>query len=171
MYTEQFEVDYFENLAKSLSDLNHTPTKPHFFLNLETGTGFEELKIALAGKVFTPCLVLDESEIDSDGPNGQKNTIVGGFVILEKFTPKDLKEMRQARIKTKQIARKAINKMKRDTMIQYGEESALLANNAIQIGTIKQYPSPIILGNLIGWCVEFTWIIPDDINYGKDDFF
>jgi len=171
MYTEQFEVDYFENLAKSLADLNHTPSKPHFFLNLETGTGFEELKIALGGKVFTPCLVLDESEIDSDGSNGQKNTITGGFVILEKFTPKDMKEMRQARIKTKQIARKAINKMKRDANIQFGEESALLASNAIQIGSIKQYPSPIILNHLIGWCVEFTWIIPDDITYGKDDFY
>ena len=170
MYTEQFEVEYFENLAKSLADLNHTPTKPHFFLNLETGTGFEELRLALNGKVFTPCLVLDESEIDSDGSNGQKITITGGFAILEKFTPTNTKEMRQARFKAKQIARKVINKMKRDTLIQFGEDSALLAANTIQIGVIKQYPSPIILNSLIGWCVEYTWIIPDDITFGKDDF-
>lgn len=170
MYTEEFEVEYFENLAKSLVDLNHSSSKPHFFFNLETGSGLTEIQNAMRGQLFTPCMILDESELDSDGTNSQKLNLNGGFTILESFTPSNVKQMREARSKAKRIARKIINKMRRDSIIQYGEESALLSSHAIQIGEIKQYPSPIILNTLLGWCVEFTWIIPADLSYGKDDF-
>jgi hypothetical protein len=171
MYSEELYTQYFEGLAASLNDLNHTDAKPHFFMNNETGNGFDELSKAIGGKLQLPCLALDEEEIDSDGSSsGQKVNIIGGFAILDKVDPGDIKSFRIARNKTKRIARKIINKMKRDSRQSFDDESPLLAANAIQLGEIRQYPTPVILKTLAGWAVEFKWLVPEDISFGAEDF-
>ena len=171
MYTEEFYTEYFEGLARNLSDIGHTDRREHFFFNNETGNGLDELKKAIGGRLNLPALVLEEEELEDDGSAaGSKATIVGGFSVLDKFDPGDIKTLRQTRNKTKRIARKLVAKMKRDSRANFDEESPLLLANAIQLGEIKQYPTPVILNQLAGWSVEFKWIMPFDINFGKNDF-
>lgn len=171
MYSEELYTDYFESLASSLSDLNHSELRPHFFINNETGKGLTELQNAIGGTLETPCLVLDEEDIESDGSGaGQKVNLVGGFAILDRIDPGDIASFRQVRNRTKRIARKIIQKMKRDSRASFDEDSPLLLANAIQIGEIRQYPTPIFFGLLSGWMVEFKWLLPEDINFGIEDF-
>jgi hypothetical protein len=170
MYSEELYQQYFEALAASCVDIGHAPGREHFFMNMETGTGLSELKAALKSRLRVPAMVLDECELDSDGSSGQKMTITGAFSILDKITPDDITTVREARRKSKIIARKIVNKMKRDSHMQFGESSSLLLAHAIHLGEIKQYPTPIILDSLAGWSVEFTWLVPDDITYGINDF-
>ncbi len=171
MYTEELYQSYFEDLAVSLADLSHTPAKEHFFINSETGDGLKELSDALGGRLCMPALVLDEAEIESDGSTpGQKMLIMGGFVVLDRVDPGNIRDLRRARLKCQKIARKLINKMKRDSRANFDEDSPLLLANAIQLGQISQSPTPIILKQLAGWAVEFQWLIPEDITYGTTDF-
>lgn len=170
MYSEELYQQYFEALATSCVDIGHAPGKEHFFMNMETGTGLSELETALRSRLQLPVMVLDECELDSDGSDGQKMTITGAFSILDKINPQDINTVRQARQKCKAISRKIVNKMKRDSRMQFGEESTLLTANAIQLGEVRQYPTPVLLKSLAGWSVEFTWSVPDDITYGMNDF-
>lgn len=171
MYSEELYISYFEDLAIRLIDLGHTQQAPHFFMNHETGNGLKELDMAIGGKLKMPVLVLDEQELHSDGSSmGQKQNISGGFAILDKFEPGNMNDLRRVRIKTQQIARKLINKMKRDSRASFDEESPLLLAHAIQVGEIQQYGTPIILNQLAGWAVEFTWLTADDISFGINDF-
>ncbi len=171
MYTEEFYTEYFDGLARSLSDIGHTDRREHFFINNETGNGLKELQNAIGGRLNLPALVLDEQDLEDDGSGGGgKVSLVGGFTVLDKFDPGDIKTFRQTRITAQRIARKLIAKMKRDSRASFDEDSPLLAANAIQLGEIKQYATPVILNTLAGWSVEFRWIMPFDINFGKDDF-
>lgn len=172
MYTEEFYTDYFEGLARNLSDIGHTDRHEHFFFNNETGNGLDELKKAVGGRLNLPALVLDEQELEDDGSGaGGKVSIIGGFTVLDKFDPQDFKSLRLARIRAQRIARKLVARMKRDSRANFDEESPLLLANAIQLGEIKQYPTPVILNQLAGWSVEFKWIMPFDINFGAGDFY
>lgn len=171
MYSEELYNDYFEGLAGSLADIGHRPGKEHFFINNETGKGLNELEKAIGGRLNLPALVLDEPELESDGSaSGQKVSILGGFVVLDKIDPADIKSLRAARSKTQKIARKLVNKMKRDSRASFDEGSPLLLANAIQLGEIHQHPTPIILNMLAGWAVEFSWLVPEDIRFGMEDF-
>jgi len=171
MYSEELYNDYFEGLAGSLADIGHRPGKEHFFINNETGKGLNELEKAIGGRLNLPALVLDEPELESDGSaSGQKVMVLGGFVVLDKIDPADIKSLRTARSKTQKTARKLINKMKRDSRASFDEASPLLMANAIQLGEIHQHPTPIILNMLAGWAVEFTWLVPEDIRFGMEDF-
>ncbi|GAB2780345.1 hypothetical protein GCM10027275_24860 [Rhabdobacter roseus] len=170
MYSGNLYETYFRGLAEKLADLGHTEAKPRFWVNHELGS-LSELNAALRSNLRVPALVLEVEELDTDGSGtGQKVSLVGGFTVLDKVQSANALSVRDVRHKTKTIARKLVNRMKRDSRAMYNEESTLLLANAIQLGNIKQYPAPLILNEFTGWCVEFEWLVPDDISFGMGDF-
>jgi len=167
MYTEELYIDYFEDLAGRVPEINHSPAQPKFWINFEEGS-IEELEAALRSKLQFPCLVIDEQMLESNGGSGQKITLQGGFAVLGKYPHKNPEALRALRLSTMRIARKVIAQMKRDTTAAFGQSDIL--NKVVQIGKIKQRPTPVILNVATGWAVEFEWILADDITFGMDDY-
>lgn len=165
MFTTEFYTDYFEDIATRLVDIGHAKSSPRFWMNMESNS-HKELEQALRNKLEFPCLVLDEALIVSDGGAGPKITIKGGFAVLERY--QNGSAIRELRSRTTNIVQKIVAKMKRDANFAFSENAPLAP--FVQIGTISQYPTPIILNIATGWAVEFEWIMPENITYGMDDF-
>lgn len=166
MYTPDFYIQYFESIARRLNDLSHTDTTPRFWINMDSGN-INELSNALNNQVRFPCLVLDEQLVESSGSLAQKMIIRGGFAILERYSSKEDKHfIREKRTRTMEIAQKILIKMKLDAHEIAGE----LSGNAITIGNIHQYPTPIILNIAAGWAVEFEWVVAEDLSFGMNDW-
>ncbi|AFD05956.1 hypothetical protein [Solitalea canadensis] len=116
MDNESVYINYFENAAVKLKELQHSPEKPCFF-HLPNRYDLAEMDEAIRSSAKETVMLLDAYESDLSEASGDNNieVINAAFYIIERSDSRDLTSIKATRSRCAIIGNKVIAKLRKDS--------------------------------------------------------
>lgn len=166
---DEFQEEYFREMARRL--FGHTEHQPSYFFNNEI-EDISELQAAISNKtVRLPALIVDAfDDALTTVSDRHRNEISFNITVVDYFKPGSPGDLKKARRKCRDAARKIVLKMLRDT---YQKGESLLYSNHVFVANKNHIPGMYlgqIQGIYTGWTYEIDWFVPADLSEGLHDF-
>lgn len=165
---DEFQEEYFRLIAVRL--LGHTDTNQCYFFNNDIEEASEIQAAIINNQLRLPALIVDAfDDTISESSDHLRNEISFNITVIDFFTPGNATELKQIRRKCRNLARKVVYKMLRDT---FSHDEALLYNNQVFIenkSNIRGMYLGAVAGQHTGWTYEINWFVPSDLSFGLSE--